>query len=99
MFLPQSTLESWLDSERAHMDGRQLTVSRSGERFDLEPAVRFVEALPDPAPSRLVGRVATERVIVAAGGELLGDSVLFDDAGFTVVPGFIASVAGRPDAP
>jgi hypothetical protein len=100
MFVSQATLEAWLESERADMDGRSVTVRATGERFDLEPAVRFVETIPDPAPSRLLGQVAPERAVVAAGGELLGDSVLFGDAGFTVEPGYIArrapSARGAP---
>ena len=94
MFVPQATLEAWLESERADMDGRSVTVRATGARFDLEPAVRFVETLPDPVPSRLLGRIVPERAIVAAGGELLGDSVLFGDAGFTVEPGYVARRAG-----
>jgi len=94
MFLPQSTLEAWVDAGTAHMDGDGVVVRATGERFDLEPAVRFVETLPEQEASQLLDRVAAVSAVVESGGELLGDSVLFGDAGFTIEHGFIAARAG-----
>lgn len=90
MFVPQITLESWLDAGTADMEGRAVVVRATGERYHLESAVRFIETIPGRESSALLDRIATEAEVVAAGGELLGDSVLFGDAGFVVEPGFVA---------
>jgi hypothetical protein len=95
MFVSQTTLEGWLDAGVAQMSSSQIRLRATGDTFDLEPAVRFVATLPDEEPSRLLGKVVSEAKVVELGGELMGDSVLFGDAGFTVEPGFIATRPGR----
>jgi hypothetical protein len=96
MFVSQTTLETWIDSGVAHVAATRVTLRATGDSFDLEPAVRFLATLPDREPSRLLGKVVTEAKVVELGGEVMGDSVLFGDAGFTIEPGYIATRPGGP---
>jgi len=91
MFVPQSTLEAWLDAGTADMDARGIRLPTTGLAYAIEPAVRFVATIPEGHASRLLGRIVTERKVVEAGGELMGDSVLFGDVGYTVQAGYVAT--------
>lgn len=88
-FVPQATLEMWLDRESAQVRGQTLHLPRPRRQFRLEPAVRFTCAIPE-GPTQMVGRVMTESRITELGGELLEDSVLFGDVGFSVENGYVA---------
>lgn len=88
IFLPQATVEAWLDANRAELGDQIITFQDRPGAYRIEPAVRFRKAIPE-GPSRLLERVLTESQVTELGGELLGDSVLFGDVGFEVEGGFV----------
>lgn len=89
LFVPQSTLEAWLDRADVRIEGQRVWLGGSVP-FRLEAAVRFTAAIPE-GPSRLLGGAMYETRVTELGGELLGDSVLFQDVGFSVENGYIAT--------
>lgn len=94
VFVPQGTLEAWLDSGQVQMEGNALHLERLSRTYDVEPAVRFVRVVEGDGPTALLGKVLPESAIAGHGGELLGDSVVFGEVAFEVVPGFIAVARG-----
>lgn len=108
MFIAQATLEAWVDSGLARLDGDAVHLERPGRAYRLEDAVRFRSTVSPPpedaeaeldrqALERLLGRVLTEARLAELGGERLGDSVLFGAHAFEVEPGYVGTlVEGRP---
>lgn len=96
MFIPQATLEAWVDSGQAALEGEVVHLARSGRGYRLDAAVRFLAVVAAPGDTALVGKVLSERRIAELGGELLGDSVLFGDAAFQVEPGYIGTLVEAP---
>ena len=113
MFIAQSTLEAWMDSGLASLEGDAIKLERPGRTYRLEDAVRFRAPVVDPAsddeaPSsaaqgaaeQLVGKVLTERRLGELGGERLGNSVLFGQLAFDVEPGYVGTLLeGDPSGP
>ena len=99
MFVAQTTLEIWIDSGLVDFTGNSVHLQKSGATYDLEPAVRFVGIVDGLQESTLLGKVLTEERIVQAGGELLGDSVMFGEVAFQVIAGFIATMCDGAGSP
>jgi hypothetical protein len=51
----------------------------------------------DRDPHGLVAKVKTDAQLRGLGAERMGDSVLIDDIGYEVQPGFLATPSGRRD--
>lgn len=94
MFIAQSTLEGWMDSGRAALDGDQVRL-KAGWTYQLDAAVRFVSVVSAPRDVHLIGKVLSEARVSELGGELLGDSVLFGDAAFQVEAGYIGTLVAE----
>lgn len=92
MFIPQPTLEAWLESGNVVLEGTQVRLEHLAKTYDLIPAVRFLRAVPEDAAPELIGKVLTERRIAELGGELLGQSVVFGDTAFEVDVGFVGTL-------
>lgn len=95
MFIAQSTLEAWMDSGRVQVVDNRVVLEKLDRTYLIEAAVRFVSVVPEGAAPTLLGKVLSEKRIIEIGGELLGDSVLFGDAAFHVVPGYIGTLVDR----
>ncbi len=92
IFIAQETLEAWLDAGTASLDAEVIYLASLGQSYAMEPAVRFLDTIPEGESSRMLSRVLSESRLEAAGGELLGDSVIFGDQGFSVETGYIAEL-------
>lgn len=95
MFIAQSTLESWMDSGQAALEGEVVHLERVQRAYRLDAAVRFLSAISAPDDARLIGKVLSERRVVELGGEMMGDSVLFGDAAFQVESGYIGTLMDK----
>ena len=91
MFIAQATLEAWMDSGQAALDGDVVRLQRARRAYRLDAAVRFVSAVSG-TDDGLIGKVLSERRLTELGGELLGDSVLFGDVAFQIEPGYIGTL-------
>ncbi len=89
MFITQSTLEIWMDSETVDVQEQTVVLKKVGRSYRIEPAVRFLSVVPEGAAPELVGKVLSEKRIAELGGELMGDSVLFGEAAFEIESGYI----------
>lgn len=58
-------------------------------------SVQSPEFQMEQVNQRLLGRVMTEREVVQLGGESLEDTVLFDELGFVIESGFLASATDQ----
>ena len=92
MFIAQSTLEAWVDSGNVEVDENRVHLKKVRRTYTIEPAVKFLSVVPDDRGLRLIGKVLTEKRILELGGEILGDSVLFGETAFQVVPGYVGMI-------
>lgn len=100
VFLPQDTLDRWLDEGRVAVEGERMTLQPEDQRFRLASAVRFVEELAGEGDTAaLVGKVKDFGQLEALGGEHQADSVLLGDAAYQVVEGFVGEPVDAPPGP
>src|SRR5438094_241780 len=91
MFLPQDTLELWLESGNVDFEGTVVTLKAHKVSYQLEPAVRITNLIAGLVQSNLVGKVLSQRRVAENGGEILEDSVVFGEVAFQVTPGYVAA--------
>jgi hypothetical protein len=95
LFIPGTQLDDWLQTSAVELQSEMLVVSETGDRFALEEAVLVVAEVSGAGDRRrLAGRVHTLPAARSFGGELLGKSLILNDAAYDVQPGFLASPVG-----
>ncbi|MDH5676324.1 MAG: hypothetical protein OEZ06_29660 [Myxococcales bacterium] len=102
LFLPQDTLDRWIEKQRITLAGEEMVLHPNGERFRLVTGVRFVaEVSGEPDTYDLVGKCKSADELSALGGEHYADSVILGDNAYQVVEGFLGVVlcAAAQDAP
>lgn len=97
VFIPTEMLENLAAARRVDFNGEELFVLPSRHRFQCADAIRILSEVASGAdPLGLCGTVRTREAIEAMGGEILGDSLLVEDAAYDVAPGVLCSVMGEP---
>lgn len=95
VFFPQEALDRWLIEGRIEVSGSELTILRERRRYRLVEAVRVLsEESGSGDLEELVGKVKTVAYLTELGAELLGDSMVLDDAAYRVMPGWLGSPVG-----
>ncbi|MCA9669259.1 MAG: hypothetical protein KC503_26870 [Myxococcales bacterium] len=93
LFLSQEALDIWLMQGHVRLDGEHMVID--DQRYTLLPAVRFVEiAGGQPDRAQLLGKVKTERQLIALGAEHYMESVIIEGIGYQVQQGFVGQLAG-----
>ena len=88
VFVPLSTLESWLSDGRAQLVGETLIMG--GQSFAIAGAVRFVAEVAGGADElSLIGRVKSAEQLVEMEAEHAGDSVVLGDNAYQVTEGYV----------
>lgn len=91
LFIPQETLDLWVDEQRADIEENELTLADDGKVYHLATAVLFLrEATGEDDPNDLVGRVKEEAQLTILGAEAYLDSVILEDNAYDVTRGFVA---------
>ena len=101
LFIPQETLDIWIEEGRARVDDNELTLTEENKRYVLAPAVHFVrEATGADDPYDLISRVKEETQLTILGADAYMDSVILDDNAYDVKRGFAAipTVTDKPHA-
>ena len=94
VFFPQDVLDILVALEHMVVEGDQLVVQ--GYRYQLVEAVRVLqEVTTGEDPKDICGRVRETAKLTADGAEILGNSLLFEDNAYDIVPGMLASPAGE----
>lgn len=97
LFIPQDTLDQWVDADRADVEDNELTLADDGKVYHLAPAVLFLrEATGVDDPYDLVGRVKEETKLDILGADAYMDSVILEDNAYDVRRGFVAVPALDP---
>jgi hypothetical protein len=97
LFLPQTTLEEWMMTEKADLRDGKLVVKEGGpSTHPAAPAVHFVKVVSGEDTNGLVGRVKTTAQIQALGGEHMADSVILGDSAYEVTEGYVTEVQAAP---
>jgi len=91
LFIPQETMDQWVDEARAVVHDTELTLADDGKVYHLAPAMLFLrEATGADDPNDLVGRVKEEAQLTILGADAYMDSVILDDNAYDVRRGFVA---------
>ena len=98
VFIPHEKMDQLATSGRADMTRDELTITPEGCKYKVTEAARVLREVATGAdPQALIGTVRTRSYLVdELGGELLGDSILVDEAAYDVVPGFLCEPLGDP---
>ena len=93
MFIAESTLNAWIDSEAVTLRGLNIHLKASCLDYRIEPAVRFDSLVVAQSTTYdLLGKVVSEERLLAWGGELLEDSVILHNSAYQVALGFIGTL-------
>jgi hypothetical protein len=96
LFISVERLDTWTVEGRASLEGDRMTLTELGRSFAMKPAVHFVRSAgSDEDPHDLVGRVKSKQVLDEMGADCFEKSVIYKDAAYDVVEGFI----GEPIPP
>lgn len=97
LFIPQDTLDQWVDEARAVVTDDELTLVNEARIYRLAPAVQFLrEATGADDPHELVGRVKDQAQLTILGADAYMDSVILEDNAYDVRRGFVAIPALAP---
>ncbi len=96
IFIPHERLDQLAGAKRVDMARDELTVTPEGCRYRVTEAARVLrEVATGKDALGLCGTVRTRAYLVdELGGELLGDSILIDEAAYDVVPGVLCEPVG-----
>jgi hypothetical protein len=97
LFLPQAKLEEWLLEEVADLQGDQLVLSKTKERFPATPAVHFRQLAGGQDAKGLVAKVKTQAQLDQLGAEKMAGSVVLGETAYEVVEGYLVE-ATAPSA-
>lgn len=90
LFIPQDTLDLWVDEEKAFVEGDELTLAEDGRIYRLAAAVRFLrEATGANDPNELVGKVKEETKLAILGADAYMDLVILEENAYDVQRGFV----------
>lgn len=95
VFFPQTLLALLVDVERMDFDGDELVLPESGARYEVVEGVHIVrEVTTGHDPHGLCGKVKLRTELDEMGAELLSDSMIYEESGYEVVPGFLGTPIG-----
>ena len=99
VFISQRTLDEWHEQERIELEGdRMRTPAVEVDFWCVEPAVYF-DAVDGDCEDKynLIGVVKTAQQLAQIRAEHYLTSVVFEEAAYTVIPGFLISARNRAD--
>jgi hypothetical protein len=97
LFIPQDTLDQWVDEARAVVTDDELTLVNEARVYRLASAVQFLrEATGANDPHDLVGKVKDQAQLTILGADAYMDSVILEDNAYDVRRGFVAIPALAP---
>ncbi len=96
IFIPHEKLDQLAGAGRVDMAGDELTITPQGARYRVTEAARVLrEVATGQDGLSLCGSVRTRSYLCdELGGELLGDSILIDEAAYDVVQGLLCEPVG-----
>jgi hypothetical protein len=89
-FLPQDTMDRWVDQGRADLQGNHLVELASGVQYPVREALRFLRVESGADSHGLLHKVITLEQLKAVGAEHAMTSVILGETVYEVVPGWIA---------
>lgn len=90
-FLPQATLEEWVTSNKADLQGGQLVLTAERISLRATPAVWFVKLVSGADEKKLISKVKTSEQLKELGAEQVADSVILGDSAYEVAPGYVTT--------
>lgn len=99
VFFPQSLLDVLFGVGKLDLDGEEIVIPEGGYRYRVTEAVRVLqEVTTGEDPHELCGKVAMRAHLTdQLGAELLGNSMLFEDNAYDVIPGMLGEPSGELD--
>lgn len=98
-FLPQSTLDAWVDEGKVDLRPDRVVELATRAEFPAREALRFVKLESGADTAGLLHKVKPLAQVKALGAEYCLTSVILDETVYEVVPGWIAEVPAVPGTP
>jgi len=92
-FIPQATLDSWMDQGKVDLQTDKLVEVGTGQEFALREAVHFVKVESGEDARGWTNKVKTLEEVRAAGAEHYMTSVIEGETVYVVDPGWVAEDA------
>jgi hypothetical protein len=89
-FLPQTTLDGWLDAGTVDLRSGMLVEMADNAEFPVREAVHFVKLESGEDEAALMGKVKALDSLKAVGAEHCMTSVIVGETVYEVVPGWVA---------
>src|SRR5919204_5343109 len=93
LFVPQTTLDKWVERGRVELKGHVLTLIREKKSFNLSSAVRFLKLEAGEDKAGLLNKVRTLDALKQIRAEQYLDSVILGDSAYKVQLGFLAEAS------
>jgi hypothetical protein len=88
IFFSQEILDGWIEQEKIIIDQEYLIIPSKEQRFQIKPAMLFLNVVEGKDLYGLVGKVKLEEEIEQLGAEIYLNSVLIGDTAYEVRRGF-----------
>lgn len=99
LFLPQTTLEEWVLSEKADLKEDRVVIASEKATYPVVPAVHFKAVVSGSDDRNLVHKVKTAEQLAALGAEHMADSVLLGEDAYEVTEGYVTELAVEAPPP
>jgi hypothetical protein len=90
LFVPQAVLDEWSVGEMILLNGDELTLTPSGWRYRLRPAVHVQKCASGTDGRGIVGQVRLEETLKNEGAEVYQGSLVWGDDAYEGAEGFLA---------
>lgn len=95
LFLPQSTLERWLDLEKVELEGQILHLFEDSSRYRLEAALFITELLDGEDLLNLIGKTCTLNELDGVLADCFRGSAVLGESAYEGEEGYVVSLLPR----
>lgn len=92
LFLPQKSLDAWLEDGRVDLGGDALIFTADHSKFPVVPAVHLTEVVDGQDAQKLVGKVKAVEALRLSGAEISMGAVVLGETAYQTVDGFMVTV-------
>ena len=95
LFLPQSTLETWLDLEDVTVEGHTLHFLEDASAYQLQAAFHIIKVVDGDDSLNLFGKTCTLKQLEQARAKCFRTSMVLGDTAYACEEGFVVTRFGN----
>ena len=92
LFLPQTTLDQWLDQGQVDMGNDSLIFTQDRSELPSVPAIKFSKVVAGTDTHKLVGKVKSTEAMRMGGAEISMGAVIMGEVAYETEDGFMLTV-------